>query len=774
LTTVGVGAGLVGGAFALVGMKIMQAAAGGVRSMQQLIKESLDLRTSIDSINNSLDVTATRLGYTTEELDGFETQLKSQGLTTSESLTILKQMTDGEMDLTKAQELVTLAQDASVVSGKTVAETLSTLIKVTEAQTEASLSQSARVSASQLKSMGIYVNFQAAYEAAALAQGKTTEQLTMTERRQIALNAVLSSGTQILGAYKDAQTDLSTVVKELPAYYEEVKYALGGAFEPIKTAAVNEWRDFLVKLVVWLRENQDEIDALGERIANFVEDSGAMFLDLMLKLVEALPKLITFIPDLATKIADMLAPAFGMTVEQLDAAGTELETFMKLVTMTVATTKGLIAVIQEAEATDKPFAVAEAMNNWFTGATTGVQNAEMDTFMGAFSTSFNELAKSYDLVGESADKAEDNVGGFTAAAAQQSVEMSKLSDAMTSANYDLTRLKDDLEEQEMDRQIQAYRDQVEASIRASWERQDIERQYAESVQSIYESSNESKLETARDYANSQVDIQRDLQEALKDLLEDFNFEASELARQRDAVGLLSLIRRNKRQVEDAKEAARESQESAREGYEEAIRSLDESVQKQLRKAAEARQKSYEALARSLAREAEMKALYNQWEEEDRKRALAEKLKDLWENFVTMDGMTQDGLDKLLADWGIYYTDLASLISMWNLNLNNAVSSAGMNAAGPGSIIPVEEEPVDTTPTEVDQGGHAAIIGQAGQVSSLLVNALDTTNLNRIPPVSPKSSRQSSDMHITVDGNGLDPYIQRVVANTLLEIERNRG
>lgn len=244
-------AGAVGGAFSAIGTTLLKAVTGGVQSIEQLITQSIKLRSEVDALNLSIEVTGRNAGYSTEQIQKETDALKAKGLTTSDSLSVLKKMIDGNMDLSKSTELVTLAQDASVISGKTSAETMQTLLQVIQAQTEASSTQSNRQSAAQLKSLGIYVDFQAAYQKAALAQGKTVAQLSVAERRQIALNSAVAAGKQIAGSYDEAQTHLSTTIKQLPAYYEEIKYALGGAFDTIYTAAIDDWEDFLKNLIKW-------------------------------------------------------------------------------------------------------------------------------------------------------------------------------------------------------------------------------------------------------------------------------------------------------------------------------------------------------------------------------------------------------------------------------------------------------------------------------------------------------------------------------------------
>jgi hypothetical protein len=762
-------AGGVGAAFGGMASMLLKAVTGGITMMRGLAAESLNLRTEVDGLNESLEIVSKNAGYNAEETTKYKDALVDQGLTTREALQLMRQMIDGEVSLTKTTELMALAQDASIVSGTKVSEAYAKIIQVIAAQTEANAQQSNKQSAQMLKSLGLYVDFQAAFQRAALATGRTVEQLSAAERQQIALNAAITAGTQIAGAYESAQDSTARVIKALPGYYEEIKYAIGGMFEPAYKAAMTEWETFLKNLIEWLSANEDEITKLGEDLGNFVSGTGKLFLDLLLQIAEVLPKLITAIPDLADAIADQLGPAFGTSAEEMDKAGSTLQTFLKLVVLYSAAMgaakkaavdaygpiAGNIALVQEA-----------MMLKISAGALFGDPASEnTKLFYEEYMRIFDELGKKYDLVADGNKKVEDATRATTTVQEQQAIVAQKLTDSLASANYKLQELKTSLEEEAAERAIQAGRDEIIAAINKANQIEDIERNHAERIREILESVNDSRTELAQQASENRLEIERDYQARLQEILSNFNFEAGELARKRDAVGLLSLMRQNKQQLSSEARAVAERRAKAEQSYQQAIQDLDKSLQNQLRKAEEARNNDYESLNRSLARQAELKNLYAQWEAEDRQRKLDAQLADMWEGFKAMDGMTQAGLDKILADWGAYYNALNTMQGMWRYNANEV----------PAGSISVPNVPAGSTIYGTHTYNPATRnTGQAGQVSTLLINSIDTANLKSIPSVAPRSSKDVNDMHITVDGTGLDPYIQRVVANTLLEIERNKG
>jgi DNA repair exonuclease SbcCD ATPase subunit len=511
----------------------------------------------------------------------------------------------------------------------------------------------------------------------------------------------------------------------------------------------------------------------------------------MLQLIEAIPQLVSAIPDLARTIADDLGPAFGVSVEQMEAAGSEMQTLLKLVIMLSAGFKAAHKAASESygsifensgeflkNLTDlgkQPILQLSEIIKVFQDLRNGEGLTEdTTTFVQDFKEAFDELAQTYDMFGESQKEAAEDADTFTTAAEQQAVAAQKLKDALTTANYKLTELKKTLEEEALTRSIQDQRDQIIEAIQQSRKREDIERNYSDRIQEIMESASESRTDLYENLAENEYDIEKDHQERLQDLLEDFTFEADELARKRDAVGLLSLIRSNKKQLSEEEESAEKRKQEARENFQDTLRDMDESLKEQLEKAYEARAKEYETMARNLQREKELKDLYDKWEEEDRQRKLDKTLTDMWTLFEGLDGMTKEGLDQLLSDWGTYYTNLANLI-----NTQNAAISASGALSIKNTVAQSTKTSTQSTGTsQILQTGRGMTrnIGQSGLVSSLLINSLDVSrNLSRNVPVSPRESSDSNkNMHITVDGTGLDPYIQRVVVNTLSEIERNRG
>jgi len=303
-----------------------------------------------------------------------------------------------------------------------------------------------------------------------------------------------------------------------------------------------------------------------------------------------------------------------------------------------------------------------------------------------------------------------------------------------------------------------------------WDSEDRAREHAERTKEIMQNAAEQQKQIVESYNEAKIDIEEDYRKRLQQIQKEFEEQSSELARRRDAVGLLALIRQNKKVLENEKESVEERRKKSEESYRKAVSNLDKSLQEQLKKLAEAEQKQLESYQRGLDRQKVLRDLHNKWEQEDRDRAQQKALTDVIKFYMGLDGATKEGLGNLLADWGWYFTQLNAAIEAYNGGFSGI--SSGGSSAGDDAIREAERK------TRQDLNGDG-VIGQAGQVSQMLsptfTPAMAGIGQSRLPIAhTSQAGRSSKDIRVTVDGTALDPYMQRYVANALIEVERNAG
>ena len=232
-----------------------------------------------------------------------------------------------------------------------------------------------------------------------------------------------------------------------------------------------------------------------------------------------------------------------------------------------------------------------------------------------------------------------------------------------------------------------------------------------------------------------------------------------------------------RRSEDLRQAMERDRAEMRRDFQERLQELDKNLQEQLQKAESQRMQDIENLARSLERQRQIQAIHDRHAAEDRQRELNKKLADLGQNFAQMEGMTEDALARLLAEWGEYFGDLTALQEAFA-----ATFYSNMTPPAPGSPGYTGYAPGVFPPGMSWFGGSGYITGQAGQVSQLLVpqfnggtgESMRAPMVSPLPAVSPRTTTEVREIKLSGDVSGMEPFIQRILVNGLLEIERNRG
>jgi hypothetical protein len=327
-----------------------------------------------------------------------------------------------------------------------------------------------------------------------------------------------------------------------------------------------------------------------------------------------------------------------------------------------------------------------------------------------------------------------------------------------------------MEIQAADLAIKVSRAITEAAIRESWAREDLERRHQRRIQSIMEQSASTKQQSARRYAKSRIEIERDYQRRIRDLQRDFEYQASELARSRDAVGLLKLMRGHDKALKDAELSRKDRLVDAKRAFQEEMSLMNERIQEQLRKAEEAHRLQLEDFERMKARERQIQALHDKWAEEDRQEAYARQLAELIIQMGNIEGITHEGLLELLDLWQTYFGDLTGAALIYMEKLKKAIHL--FPAQSP--YLPAPGIDPNTPP------GAPVGVGQGGRVSQMM--SIDQSLADRlyqnvtIPPI-PKvpvsdMRRERKEVVVKLSAEGLEPYMQRYLANALLEIERN--
>ena len=182
-----------------------------------------------------------------QAIDGTVAAVKERGITTQVALKLTSQFARYELDMAQASDLARVAQDAAVISMQDSSEALDGLL-------HGILTYNPRV----LRTYGITVQAEDAFKKFAAANGLAADELDNTQRAQAMLNAVLAEGQSISGAYEAAMGSAGKQLRSLNRYWEEAKNALGEAFLPILSEAVQS----ITALLKWF----NELDPSAQRV----------------------------------------------------------------------------------------------------------------------------------------------------------------------------------------------------------------------------------------------------------------------------------------------------------------------------------------------------------------------------------------------------------------------------------------------------------------------------------------------------------------------------
>lgn len=210
----GVIKGLALGAITAIGAGIVGATALGVKAALESAR--------VDELAAVNQVLAKNAGIAGEAVKSEAEEVRKMGIEYGTSQQVVAKFIQSQLDLAKASDLARVAQDAAVISGENSTQALDGIVHgIVTLQPEV------------LRNHGIIVNLEQAYKEYADSIGKTSNELTYQEKQQIALNAVLKQGTNIMGSYETAMQEPSKVLRSMPRYINDILVVAGEPFKEV-------------------------------------------------------------------------------------------------------------------------------------------------------------------------------------------------------------------------------------------------------------------------------------------------------------------------------------------------------------------------------------------------------------------------------------------------------------------------------------------------------------------------------------------------------------
>lgn len=210
------------------------------------LKDATMLAARVDTLNVSLNAVGKNLGYTGAQVREYVKDVQTMGIAHVEAQTTIMRMMQAQLDLNKATQLARVAQDAAVIGNMNSSQALEAMLHgITTLQPEV------------LRNLGITVNLENEYQKFAQTTHRTASSLSMQEKQQVALNAVLREGEKIAGVYGDAMGSVGKQISSLPRYISDVSERVGNLFTPALSVAVIAYTEAL-------KDSRNELDAFAK------------------------------------------------------------------------------------------------------------------------------------------------------------------------------------------------------------------------------------------------------------------------------------------------------------------------------------------------------------------------------------------------------------------------------------------------------------------------------------------------------------------------------
>lgn len=206
----------------------------GIAAVEAIISKVYEATTAIIEFGKEAVITAARAnemglvmqylgqraGYSEEFLSKQTEAIKELGIRTDSALGLQIAFARYQWDIAKATDVARVAQDAAVITMSDSSETLDRLIWGIQTYNK-------RV----LRTAGIMVDVDGAFEKYAQQLGKNKDDLTEVEKQQATLNAVLSEGARIAGVYELAMKDPGKQLRSFGRDLYELTIAAGQPFQ---------------------------------------------------------------------------------------------------------------------------------------------------------------------------------------------------------------------------------------------------------------------------------------------------------------------------------------------------------------------------------------------------------------------------------------------------------------------------------------------------------------------------------------------------------------
>jgi len=186
-------------------------------------------------LNTTLTQMGKNSGIAAHQVQRVKNQIVALGITERNAIGVQQRFIQSELEIADAVKVARLAQDAAVIAGLNSSDAA---LQITDA-----INKQRPI---LLRQFGIMTNLKQLYQETAEKLGKTSDELTKSERKNALLNDVLRQGKLLSGNYVAAMRDVGKQMTSLPRWFENAQVAVGEKFAGALKVAVFGARDLLI------------------------------------------------------------------------------------------------------------------------------------------------------------------------------------------------------------------------------------------------------------------------------------------------------------------------------------------------------------------------------------------------------------------------------------------------------------------------------------------------------------------------------------------------
>lgn len=215
--------------------------------MADFAKDTVMAAARYETLGVSMNRAGRNAGYLPSQMVLFEKQLESQGIAMNEAREVLTSMAAAYMDLSKAAELASAAQDVAVAAGLNSSETFASMVRAIK---------SGEVEI--LRTLGLNVQFEASYKSLAQQLHKSTNALTEQEKMQARVNVVLEASRGYSALYAEAMTTAGKQITSFSRYWADMQNELGQSQLPAVSQLVQDATSRMKEFTAYVKDPQTQ------------------------------------------------------------------------------------------------------------------------------------------------------------------------------------------------------------------------------------------------------------------------------------------------------------------------------------------------------------------------------------------------------------------------------------------------------------------------------------------------------------------------------------